>query len=118
MVDDLEVVIRPGTGVDASALVGLYMATFPKELTAVFGRGMERMLRRAVHPETALVAWMGDHVVGFAALADRERRFVQPEPRDFHDVYRPLMRRVRAWMWSRATTTPRPHQLLLEGLAI
>jgi ribosomal protein S18 acetylase RimI-like enzyme len=118
MVDDLEVVIRAGTGVDVSALVGLYMATFSRELTAAFGRGAEQMVRRAVDPDTTLVACIEDHVVGFAALADRDRRFVQPEPRDFRDVYGPLMRRVRAWMWARATTTPRPHQLLLEGLAI
>jgi ribosomal protein S18 acetylase RimI-like enzyme len=117
-VDDVEVVIRTGTDADASVVAGLYLASFTRELTAVFGRSAEKMVRRAVHPDTALIACIGDHVVGFAALADRERRFVQPQPSDFHDVYGPLVRRVRAWMWSRATTTPRSQQLLLEGLAI
>jgi ribosomal protein S18 acetylase RimI-like enzyme len=117
-VDDVEVVIRTGTDADASVVAGLYLASFGRELTAVFGRSAEEMVRRAVHPDTALIACIGNHVVGFAALADRERRFVQPQPSDFHDVYGPLMRRVRVWMWSRATTTPRSQQLLLEGLAI
>jgi GNAT superfamily N-acetyltransferase len=117
-VDGVEVVIRTGTDADASVVAGLYMSTFTKELNAVFGRAAEEIVRRALHPDTALVACISDHIVGFAALADRERRLVQPQPSDFHDVYGPLVRRVRAWMWSRATTTPRPQQLLLEGLAI
>jgi ribosomal protein S18 acetylase RimI-like enzyme len=118
MEDAVGMVVRPGSSDDASVLVGLYLAAFSMELTAVFGGPAEAMARRAVNPDRALVASIGDHVVGFAALADRERRFVEPGARDFDAVYGPLMRRVRAWMWSRATTTPRPHQLLLEGLAI
>jgi GNAT superfamily N-acetyltransferase len=117
-VDGDDVVIRTGTDADAAVVADLYLATFTKELTAVFGQAAEEMVRRAVHPDTALVACIGDHIVGFAALADRERRFVQPQPVDFHDLYGPLVRRVRAWMWSRSTTTPRPQQLLLEGLAL
>jgi ribosomal protein S18 acetylase RimI-like enzyme len=116
-VDGDDVVIRTGTDADASVVAGLYLSTFTKELTAVFGRAADETVRRAVHPDTALVACIGDHIVGFAALADRERRFIQPQPSDFHDLYGPLARRVRAWMWSRATT-PRPQQLLLEGLAL
>jgi ribosomal protein S18 acetylase RimI-like enzyme len=117
MVDAAGIVVRSGASDDVPVLVGLYVAAFSRELTAAFGRQAEQMVRRAIDPDTALVACIDDQVVGFAALADRERRFVAPGPSDFRAVYSPLMRRLRAAIWSRTTTTPRPHQLLLEGLA-
>jgi GNAT superfamily N-acetyltransferase len=109
-------------GLPSSAVAevaGLYFDIFPRKLGLVLGRvNGVKLIADHLNKDQIFVAWEGDQIVGIAGLKYDGTGLFEIDKQAFIEFYGPLIGRARAALWASVQTTPRSHQLLLEGLGV
>ncbi len=97
----------------------LYFDIFPQKFGLVLGRARGiKLIAEHLNKDQIFVARAGDQIVGIAGFKYDGTGLFEIDKQAFVDCYGPLIGRVRAELWASVQTTPRPHQLLLEGLGV
>lgn len=116
--EDITISIGPPPSAVAE-VAALYFDIFPRKLGLVLGRvkGV-KIIADHLNKEQIFMAWAGDQIVGIAGFKYDGTGLFEIDKQAFVDCYGPLIGRARAELWASVQTTPRPHQLLLEGLGV
>ena len=113
---NISVSLPPDSTKKAAAM---YFDIFSRKLGAVLGRrAAVAMIADHIKANRIMVALDGEEIVGIAGLKYNGTGFFDPDRRGFLKHYGPLVGRVRAGLCASVQTTPRSHQLLLEGLGV
>jgi ribosomal protein S18 acetylase RimI-like enzyme len=114
--------INISLGLPSSAVqevAALYFDIFPRKLGLVLGRRKGvKIIAHHLNKDQIFVARAGDKIVGIAGFKYDGIGLFELDKQAFMECYGPLIGRARAALWASVQTTPRSHQLLLEGLGV
>lgn len=96
-----------------------YFDIFPRKLGLVLGRRKGvKMIADHLNKDQIFVAWVANKIVGIAGFKYDGVGLFELDKQAFVECYGPFIGRARAAIWASVQTTPRPQQLLLEGLGV